>query len=396
MEQSFQISVSKYLKWPLYLMMLVSLRLSGQDTIQPNWSLNGYITDMPSFMFQSFDGDWTTDNLIHNRLNFKWHNTVNSLNVSLELRNRLIIGESVKDNPDYAYMIGKDDGYIDLSDNILTGKSYIFNSRVDRAFIDYTKDKFQLRIGRQRINWGQCFTWNPNDLFNTYSFFDFDYVEKPGSDAMRIQYYSTGTSTYEFAVKADNNHKVTSAGLYRFNKWGYDIQFLGGILNDEDYVVGTGWSGNIKGAAFTGEISYFRPKKNFADTTGLLVATLGTQYTFKRSFTLQFEVLYNQKKGPGITSFIDFYNMNLSAKNLSFTTVSLMLQGSYPLTPLFNVSLTGIYFPKIRGIFLGPSLTYSLTNDIDFSLIIQSFGGQLIKGCTQYYNFGFLRLKWNF
>ena len=108
-------------------------------------------------------------------------------------------------------MIDTDNGYINLSDNILTGKSYIFNSRIDRAYIDYTKDKFQLRIGRQRINWGQCFTWNPNDLFNAYSFFDFDYVEKPGSDAIRIQYYSTGTSTFEFAVKADNNHKVTSA-----------------------------------------------------------------------------------------------------------------------------------------------------------------------------------------
>ena len=224
-------------------MMLFPVLSYGQDTITRNMSLNGYVTDMPSFMFQKLNGDWTIDNLIHNHLNFKWRNAANSFNVALELRNRIITGESVKDNPDYANMIDVDNGYFNLSDNISTGKSYIFNSKIDRAYIDYTADKFQLRIGRQRINWGQCFTWNPNDIFNTYSFFDFDYVEKPGSDAIRLQYYSTNTSDLEFAVKADNNHKVTSAVLYHFNKWDYDIQFLGGIMNDQDFVVGTGCSG---------------------------------------------------------------------------------------------------------------------------------------------------------
>ena len=370
--------------------------ISGQDSIPRNWSLNGYLTNMQSFMFQSIDGDWTIDNLIHNRLNFKWNNKSDNFKAVLELRNRFIIGESVEVNPDYGKMINTDNSFVNLSYNISTGKSYIFNSRIDRGYIDYTKDKFQLTIGRQRINWGQCFTWNPNDLFNAYSFFDFDYVEKPGSDAIRLQYYSNITSTLEFAVKADNNKKITSALLYRFNKWNYDIQFLGGIFNDKDYVIGTGWSGNIKGASFRGEISYFQPKHKFADTTGILVVSLGTDYTFKNSFTLQFEVMYNQNRSSGVTNFVDFYNESLSAKNLSFTKVTFMLQGSYPITPLFNISLAGMYFPKLNGIFLGPSFTYSLTNNLDFLLIVQSFAGQLVKGQTEHFNFGFLRLKWNF
>jgi hypothetical protein len=347
-------------------------------------------------MFQSLNGDWTIDNLIHNRLNFKWNNKSDNFKAVLELLNRLIIGESVSTIPEYAKMIDTDNGYVKLSDNPAKGNSYVLNSKIDRAYIDYTKDKFQLRIGRQRINWGQCFTWNPNDLFNAYSFFDFDYVEKPGSDAIRLQYYTINTSTFEFAVKADNNNKVTSAFLYRFNKWNYDIQFLGGILNEQDYVIGTGWSGNIKGASFRGEISYFQPRRNFSDTTGIMVVSLGTDYTFKNSFMIQFEALYNQSRSSGVTNFVDFYNESLSAKNLSFTKVTFMLQGSYPITPLFNVSLAGMYFPKLYGIFLGPSLTYSITNNIDFSFIIQSFAGQLVKGQTEHFDFGFLRLKWSF
>jgi hypothetical protein len=238
---------------------------------------------MQSFMFQSLNDNWTIDNLIHNRLNFKWNNKSDNFKAALELRNRLIIGESASTIPGYAKMIDTDNGFVKLSDNLLNGNSYVLNSKIDRAYIDYTKDKFQVTIGRQRINWGQCFTWNPNDLFNAYSFFDFDYVEKPGSDAIRLQYYTSNTSTLEFAIKEDNNHNVTSAFLYRFDKWNYDIQFLGGILNEQDYVIGTGWSGNIKGASFRGEISYFQPKHNFADTTGILVVSLGTDYTSVRS-----------------------------------------------------------------------------------------------------------------
>ena len=396
MEQSFRMSVSRLLKWLPFLMIPFTVNLNGQDTIQHNWSLNGYITNMQSFIFQNIDGDWTIDNLIHNRLNFKWVSKSGNIKTVLELRNRFIIGESVKADPDYGKMINTDNGYVKLSDNISTGNSYIFNSRIDRGYIDYTIDKFQVTIGRQRINWGQCYTWNPNDLFNAYSFFDFDYIEKPGSDAIRLQYYNTNTSALEFAIKADNNHNITSAVLYRFNKWNYDIQFLGGILNQQDYVIGTGWSGNIKGASFRGEVSYFQPKYNFADTSGILVVSLGTDYTFKNSFMLQFEMLYNQNRSSGISNFVDFYNMSLSAKNLSFTKVTLMLQGSYPITPLFNVSLAGMYFPKLNGIFLGPSFTWSLTKNIDFSLITQSFAGQLLKGQTEHFNFAFLRLKWNF
>ena len=377
-------------------MIMLPVAVAGQDTIPKRLSLNGYITNMQSFMFQSINGDWTIDNLVHNRLNFKWNNKSGNLKTVLELRNRLIIGESITTIPEYSKMIDTDNGFVKLSDNLLKGNSYVLNTKIDRAYFDYTKDKFQLTIGRQRINWGQCFTWNPNDLFNAYSFFDFDYVEKPGSDAIRMQYYATNTSTFEFVVKADNYHKVTSAFLYRFNKWNYDIQFLGGIFNEQDYVIGTGWSGNIKDAAFRGEISYFQPKHNFSDTTGILVVSLGTDYTFKNSFTLQFEVLYNQNKNLVVSNFVDFYNESLSAKNLSFTKVTFMLQGSYPITPLFNVSLAGMYFPKLNGIFLGPSFTWSLTNNLDFSLFVQSFAGQLVKGQTEHFNFGFLRLKWNF
>ena len=179
MAQLFPISISKYLRLVSILFIMLPVSMAGQDTIPARWPLNGYVTNMQSFMFQFLNDNWTIDHLIHNRLNFRWNNKSDNFKVALELRNRLIIGESVSATPEYAKMIDTDNGFVKLSDNLSKGNSYVLNSKIDRAYIDYTKDKLQLTIGRQRINWGQCFTWNPNDLFNAYSFFDFDYVEKP-------------------------------------------------------------------------------------------------------------------------------------------------------------------------------------------------------------------------
>jgi len=384
------------MKWIGFVLLLIPVLCHSQDTIQHNFTLNGYVTDLQSFVYQSSVDNPTIDNVLQNRLNFRWNNKANTLSGIFEVRNRLLMGEMVSMGPGYASIIGADNGLADLSFNITSGTSYVLNSKLDRLYIDYTKDKFQLKLGRQRINWGQCFVWNPNDIFNAYSYFDFDYVEKPGSDAIRLQYYRNSTSTFDFVLKADSANRITSALLYRFNKWNYDIQFMGGILNDEDLVLGTGWSGNIFTASFTGEVSYFHPKKNFADTTGLLIFSVGSQYSFKNSLMLQTELLYNPVKTGEIKDFGEYFAMNLSAKNLSFPGFSFMLQGSYPVTPLFNVSLAGMYFPKINGYYIGPTLTYSILENLDFSVITQTFAGQLVKGYNQTVNLIYLHLKWNF
>ena len=395
MAKWFQILKNKLLLRAIVVSVIFPTLLHAQDSIPSNWSLNGYITNMQSFMFQDVNKDWMSDNLLHNRLNFHWNNTSNVFGLSVELRNRLLSGESIKYIPNYVQTSTVDNGWLNLSVNIASGNSYVLTSKIDRAYFDITLDKLQLRVGRQRINWGQCAVWNPNDLFNTYSFFDFDYIERPGSDAVRLQYYTGNASSVEIAIKADRNNRITAAGLYKFNFSNYDFQLLGGMMNSEDYVLGAGWTGNIGNAAFTGEFSYFHHTTNFSDSTGIVAISVGSNYTFSNSFTLQAELLYNQQR-KSISSFTDYYNMNLSAKNLSFSKFTAMLQGSYPITPLLNVTLAGMYFPDINGYFAGPSLTYSLTENLDFSILAQSFTGKFTAGTIQTYNFAFLKMKWHF
>ena len=144
---------------------------------------------MQSVMFDSLSGPFINDNLIHNRLNFKGYVNEN-ITFAAEFRNRLFTGDMVRIGP----VIFGDDRQMIRAGSICHGiflneQSFFLNTTVDRLWVDFNYGKFQARVGRQRINWGQTLVWNPNDIFNAYSFFDFDYVERPGSDAVRLQYY---------------------------------------------------------------------------------------------------------------------------------------------------------------------------------------------------------------
>ncbi len=366
-----------------------------------NYSLDGYITNTQSVMFDSIKGNWTNDNVIHNRLNFSWF-PKDEFTLNIGLRTRIFTGESIKYIPGYADFISKDNGLFDLNTNLISENSLIINSQIDRANISFEKGNLSITAGRQRINWGRSFVWNPNDIFNSYSFFDFDYPEKPGSDALRIQYYTGAASSAELVTKIDSSKKITAAGMYRFNLMSYDFQILAGIISENDYVVGAGWEGAIKNLSFRGEISYLHPKKQFADTTGLLIADISTDYTFQNSLSLRFEFLYNQQAASGgISSFEEYYYKPLSVKNLSFTEYNIFGNISYPLTPLFNISVSGMYYPKINGYFVGPDLSFSISENADFSVFAQTFGGNLqnpVTGNAEFkkITFAFLRFKYNF
>ncbi len=359
-----------------------------------NWSLTGYVSNMESTMFADVDEDWISDNLIHNRLNFNWYPT-NWLTLEVGMRNRIMWGNSFMNYEGYSEMIATDKGFFDLSENIFSGKSYLLNSSFDRAYLEINKGNWNIKAGRQRINWGQNFVWNPNDIFNSYSFFDFDYAERPGADALRIQYYTGMSSSAEIAIKADHNDDITAAGLYRFNKWNYDIQLMAGMLNSTDWVTGFGWTGAIKDAGFSGELSYFKPMEGEHESKEMIVAGLGSNYTFENSLMIQLEVLYSHNAGKDVGNLLEYYNEDLSAKTLAFSEYSLMAQASYTFTPLLAGTISGMYFPGIDGFFVGPSMEYSLGNNLSLSAFGQYFDVTINNMHTEM-TLLFLRIKGNF
>jgi hypothetical protein len=356
-------------------------------------SLDGYVTVMESAMFDKLSDFIFYDNLLHNRLNLKLFINKN-ITFAAELRNRLFTGDFARIKNYYSDMIGTDQGWIDMSWDVMNKSSFYLNTTIDRLWLDFNYDKFQATIGRQRINWGQTFVWNPNDIFNAYSFFDVDYVERPGSDAIRLQYYPSSSSTIEAAAKIDNDNNITVAGMYRFNRWGYDIQFLAGYSNSSDIVAGAGWSGSIGSVSFRGEGSWFHPFEAFKDTSGTTIITAGLDKVFEDNSIAQLQLMYcnNPLK---MNNFTSIYTGNLSAKDLAFSKFTAFGQFTWAATPLLNIGISGMWFPDLKGYFTGPTLDYSLAENVDFSLIWQHFDGR-INDRKERINLVFLKVKWSF
>ena len=380
----------------IVLLMAICPGLKAQDTTMPrSLTLNGYISEMPSLQFSSIAADYEFSNQLHNRLNFKWQPT-QGFTAALELRTRFYYYGSDTNITSYYKLFEQDAGVVGLSKNIISGDNYVLNMAVDRLWIDYSTGKWQFTLGRQRINWGQTFVWNPNDIFNTYNYLDFDYVEKPGSDAVRVQYYTSETSKAELVVKADSSSNPSVAGLYRFNRRNYDIQFLAGVTGG-DAVIGSGWSGQLAKGGFRGEISYFIPVKEFSHSKGELTSSIGWDYMFKNSLFLQFECLYN---GSGSDStgvnLLDNKSFRISARNPFLSGFSYFASVSYPVTPLLNCSLAAIISPENKVYILVPSLDYNLLQNMDISLLAQLMGYKIQPGQLATVNIGFLRIKYSF
>ncbi len=354
--------------------------------------LTGYVKDLSTVSIPSFNGDWTFDNFIHGRLNFKWYLS-NSITIKVEARNRIFFGESIKHNPEYVKQVNASLDYIKLGGQVAKGNSYLLNTFFDRANITWDKNKWQVIIGKQRINWSKSYVWNPNDIFNAYSFFDFDYEERRGTDAALVKYSINNISSIEAASNLEQNFdRTTTAAKYNFNLKEYDFQFIGGKYQT-NIVFGAGWAGQIKRAGFKGEAKYFQPYKS--DTTkSTLVADVSFDYTFPNTLNFRLETIYNSNPLKAQSTLL--FLQPVTANRLTFSNFSLFLAGGHEITPLIKAGINGIVYIDDKSFFVNPTLNLNLTENIELLIAAQTFGGSKHGTFSNVGSYVFTRLKWSF
>jgi hypothetical protein len=376
--------------------------------------ISGYIGEMPSALYvrmlRQTDHYW--ENLVHNRLNFSWQMS-DCWRLDVGMRNRFLTGSDYLVQPAETSF---DKGWIDASWNIISNNNnsnsngsngssssnnsnsknrpvpYLFNIALDRFFLTFEKDRWRLQLGRQRINWGQTFVWNPNDLFNVYSFFDFDYPERPGSDAFRATFYNSETASTELAAALNHYGKATAALMHHRTWHNTDIQALAGIFEASDLVIGGALTSDFNGLNLRAEASLFQPYNR--DSTATVAVSAGADYVFPNSLMLQAEALYNNVRQTGnLMSMLSA--ATLSPKTLSVSEWNLFAQASYPFNPRLNAALSAMYFVDIKSLYSGLSIDYSLKQNLDLSAIIQNFNAldpqETMQACI-----GYVRLKYSF
>ena len=386
------------LKRLLLIVLIGCGQLMAQEQ-EVKWELSGYVKDLRTLFFVDGMDSVLTDNLLHNRLNFQWY-AHEHLTVRLELRNRIFYGELVRQIPDFGELPDVNNDFFDLSFNLIDARSLVFNTTIDRAYLEYNKNDWEIRVGRQRINWGINLAWNPNDVFNAYSFFDFDYEERPGSDAIRIKKYTGIASSVEVAASiTDDIDDWVMAGLWKINKWDYDFQFLAGKAR-QDIVLGAGWAGSIKDAGFKGELTWFRPLDS--DKQGAFetfLASLSADYSFGSGLYFNASFLINT--GLETTTNNGTFNTlnfdRLDTKRVLPFPYATFLQATYPINPLLTAAFSWMTFPGEEAFFVNPTITASVFSNVDLDVIGQIFyEKQPGEGYEASSPALFLRVKWSF
>jgi len=388
-------SLQIYLICIVYIVSFHAVSAQSDSTKHPpKFTVKGYVKYLEEVSFAGDASQLLTNDLIHNRLNFRYEPDAN-LNFRLEVRNRLYYGELIQDYPSYASFLTAPNGTFDMSKNWVNHNAVLFNSAIDRASAEYHDKRWDITIGRQRINWGISTVWTPNDIFNTFNYFDFDYEERPGTDAATIQYAFNSSSSLEIAASpGKTSDKNIEALMYRFNKWHYDFQLFSGIYQ-QNYTVGAGWAGNIKDAGFKGEVTYFASDKNLSDSNSI-AGSLSFDYGFKDGIYFLVSGLYNSSGNDSIPNIAELTTEPLSAKNIFPFKYTLFAELSYPFTPIFKGSLGGMYSLSGNSIIILPSLTYSIADNWVLDFIGQAFFAQNNGSYHSLGNAVYLRLKWGF
>ena len=362
------------------------------------WELDGYVKDLRTAIIDTAGNTFLFNNQIHNRLNFNYYFN-DSWTFKADLRTQIFYGTLLNTgNPLQPFSEGIDganDDILDMSWLVFDNPTFTMHTMLDRLYLDYSKENWNVRVGRQRINWGINTVWNPHDIFNAFSYFDFDYEERPGSDAVRVTYYTGYASSVEFAVKAfEDTDEIVAGGLWKFNKWNYDFQILGGVYN-KDIVTGLGWAGNIKDVGFKGETAIFQ---GYDTASTAFAGTVAFDYAFENSTYVSAGFLFNSL-GTSESASANLLALNITAKNLFPYKNTIFTMVSYPFNPSISGALSVIYSPSDdQLLFINPTLTYTIKDNWNIDLIGQIAGFKYNNGedYALLQKLLFLRLKLSF
>lgn len=373
------------------------IQIHSQD-----FQIGGYTKYLfSSYKIQSLDENFI-DHILHSRINLKYSPS-DYFSLSAGIRNRIILGESVEKIPGYVNQLYKDEYSLKLNSFIWKERKSINFIEVDRLWSDFNFEKLQISLGRQRIAWGTSWVWNITDLFNPLSILDFDYEERPASDALRIQFFPTITSKIDFATKFSKEKKdFTSAFQFYYNQWEYDFYFLIGYHRYRP-VTGFSWSGDIRNAGFRGEILISTPpeKMKFNSSNSFsnekrvqLSVVLSLDYTFENSLYIHSELMFNNiGKDENIGLFI---KDALEIGMLSASKVNLFYQVGYNLSPLSRIDVVALHNPIDNSLAVLPIFNYSVIENLDLSLILLFFQGDRFDEYSPSGKIFFVRCKFSF
>ncbi|RRD02716.1 hypothetical protein [Prevotella sp. OH937_COT-195] len=333
-------------------------------------------------------------NITRNKLNAEWRFNEH-LQIEVGMRNHLICGNDDVTKV-FKQVLRKNENLLNLSWQAIDKKGVMANLALERCVLQWSANQWEVKVGRQRINWGQTFVWNPNDVFRTSPFVTLYYPEYSGCDAIRTTYYHNETARSELAASVDCKGKPTVAFLHNNHLGETDFQVMGGVYKGNSMVLGGGLSTSLKNSNIRMESSYFHNFKAKGRKTDIVQIVLGADRIFPNSLTLQGEVLYTNNVVKINTEDIwERSFLKYSARQLTISHWSFAGSIYYPFTAQCSIKAITGYWLDHRAIYADLELKYQITQNLQVSAIAHTadYNDDPLRVDAR---MGTLRLKWNF
>ena len=365
----------------------------GQDSDRHKYSmqLNGYVKSLQTWNAPGDISRLNNTSIIHNRLNMQLK-VSDHFYSAISFRNRLICGDDVRQIPHYKQVLRNRQELLNLSATWIDHPDLILHSNTERLWAEYRRPKWNIRVGRQRINWSMSNTWNPGDLFNVYNFLDVDYEERPGTDAIKFLYQTGDLSALEIAfAPAKHKNQDIKAIRYTFNQWETDFQFILGSYKKR-ISLGGGWAGHLKETGWKGEIQYYLKKGPDKDQLNI---TIEMDHMLKNGWYFNSGILYNSNGISGNIFSADSLRFEFTPLQLMPTKLNTILSASKEINPIISVTSSFLYSPNSNLLIVLPGIKANLGNNFDADFIWQSFfaGTEIFKAIR---HSGFIRIRWSY
>lgn len=249
---------------------------------------------------------------------------------------------------------------------------------LDNAYITYYSDDFNFRIGKQQLAFGTGYTWNPTDIFNQKNVLDPTY-EKEGISALKFEYKFSMMGKVTAIMALEENWKSSSkminvkehfgefdinlnAAEYQINE--IDFYNLSEVSNKE-WQIGFSTSGQIFGTGIWIEGANYLREDDYNEYQALI----GLDYTFENGLYLMSEFLINSRgsddKDYSINDWLEYFERPNAVLGKSY----LMVGERYQITDLINWENYVIYNLSDNSGVIYPSVTASLSNNTELSLM---------------------------
>ncbi len=370
-------------------LLLSSLLLYPVQAFSSSFTLSGsyksLLTSGETFLLK--ENYWSDLNRL--RLEFDLKPTETILIKSIYY-NEAVIGTLLEKGEFVAAKNVRDDALFDFSKNVADRDDLFWRHSLYRLYLFYSKREFNLTVGRQRVAWGQARIWNPTDLFNPISPLKIEGDQRPGVDAVSIDYSLGPLSGLNIVyTPGDEGSKSSTGARVRTNIRGYDLSMMLGEFR-EDKVMGFDFAGNIGDGGLRGE-GVFTDQKEGKDFTRFVISG---DYSFPDNLYLLLEYLYNGGNlGKDIPIFsLTEFTGEIVTRNRNFLAAGI----GDDLTPLIRFNLYAIYDIDEESLFFNPDIRYNIFSNLDWVIGARIFSGNVDSEYGSLSNTYYTSIEWYF